>query len=238
MPVPDPVDLFHHGTFLVIRQLEQRLGRFDALTGDMANRSDLDRVAIGDKLVGRRRDGTPLATAWDPSDASDNQFLFHDDPEGLACPVASHVRRVNPRDSLGFNGALTDRHRMIRRGMPYREEGPRDFARAGLVFVCLVARPADQFEFIQIHWVNDGDALRLGRSPDPVSGTWNDDRSRIVSVPGPRGPVFGRLAEPLTIARSGGYFLLPSMAGLAYLARSSVRSASPSRPRRGGASGG
>jgi deferrochelatase/peroxidase EfeB len=33
--------------------------------------------------------------------------------------LSAHVRRANPRDAFGFNGALADRRRISRRGMPY-----------------------------------------------------------------------------------------------------------------------
>ena len=38
---------------------------------------------------------------------------------GLRCPRGAHVRRTNPRDTLGWEGRLTARHRILRRGMPY-----------------------------------------------------------------------------------------------------------------------
>ena len=28
-----------------------------------------------------------------------NNFLYGDDPKGLRCPLGSHVRRMNPRDT-------------------------------------------------------------------------------------------------------------------------------------------
>ena len=39
---------------------------------------------------------------------------------GMACPIGAHVRRANPRDHDGFfDGKLSDRHRIIRRGRAY-----------------------------------------------------------------------------------------------------------------------
>lgn len=226
MPVPEPSGLFFHGTFLVLRQLEQDAPRFNDLTKALASRStELEPDDAGDKLMGRRKDGTPLASARDHSDPSDNDFLYFDDPEGLACPVGAHIRRSNPRDSLGLGGIPSHRHRIIRRGTPYRKTTSDGSVKEGLVFVCLNARPADQFDFIQVQWLNDGEALRQGRSPDPIAGTWNDENPRTIVVPGSSGPAYAMIGKPLTRTICGGYFLLPSMSGLAFLARSPIKSA-------------
>ena len=39
---------------------------------------------------------------------------------GLRCPRGAHVRRTNPRDALGWEGRLTARHRILRRGHALR----------------------------------------------------------------------------------------------------------------------
>ena len=56
-----------------------------------------------------------------------NNFTYGDDPEGLKCPIGAHIRRMNPRDiSLGFDGRLATRRRILRRGLaygPYAPEG-------------------------------------------------------------------------------------------------------------------
>ena len=59
---------------------------------------------------------------------------------GLRCPVGAHIRRANPRDAEGFfDGRLSNRHRIIRRGRPYgpaaarrRDRGRRRRPRPGL----------------------------------------------------------------------------------------------------------
>ena len=45
-------------------------------------------------------------------------------PTACSCPVGAHVRRANPRDSLPFEGKLVNRHRLIRRGIPYGDPLP------------------------------------------------------------------------------------------------------------------
>ena len=88
------------------------------------------------KMVGRWADGTPLELAPhkpDPRRISDNDFTYGDDMQGVRCPMGAHIRRMNPRDSLGFEGTLINRHRIIRRGMPYGELTPADQPGGGIV---------------------------------------------------------------------------------------------------------
>ena len=74
---------------------------------------------------GGLRDGTPLELspdAPDPAIVGDRQRVkrpqYNNDPQGLKCPIGAHTRRVNPRDSLPFDGELVNRHRLIRRWAP------------------------------------------------------------------------------------------------------------------------
>ena len=83
------------------------------------------------KLVGRWRDGTPLDLSPDrpvativADPARNNAFSYLDDPDGLRCPAGSHIRRANPRHGLPFEGKLVNRHRLIRRGIPYGDPLP------------------------------------------------------------------------------------------------------------------
>src|SRR5207237_396510 len=82
-------------------------------------------VKLAAKMVGRWPGGAPLVLSPDVDDpalAGANDFAYHDaDPHGLRCPLGSHVRRANPRDSLqpkpGTDAsiAVNKRHRLIRR---------------------------------------------------------------------------------------------------------------------------
>jgi len=84
------------------------------------------REWLAAKLVGRWRDGTPLAMSPDGPDAAlstSNSFSYADDPRGEKCPFQSHIRVCNPRDQeLEFaeqiDGGVP---RIIRRGIPYGE---------------------------------------------------------------------------------------------------------------------
>ena len=93
---------------------------------EQARHLELDEELVAAKLVGRWRDGSPLVLrpdGPDPALGNDkqraNDFRYGDDPLGLRCPRGAHVRRTNPRDALGWEGRLTARHRILRRGMPY-----------------------------------------------------------------------------------------------------------------------
>ena len=90
-----------------------------------------DEHKLAAKVVGRWEDGTPLVTHpdepdpnFDPAARGANDFRYNEDLDGMRCPVGAHIRRSNPRDALGFETALTFRHRMIRRGMPYGDPLP------------------------------------------------------------------------------------------------------------------
>jgi deferrochelatase/peroxidase EfeB len=236
-PVPDPAPLFLGGTFAAIRQLSVDNEAFKEL------RCSLDQqwmtLCAGSvprgvpdpvtRLVGRQPDGAP---AYDLTKPRLNTFRFGNDPFGLVCPHASHIRRSNPRDSLGFDGVLANRRRIIRRGMPYvgslrvgrptdkpsDEEGPR-----GLMFVALNARLSDQFEFVQSQWLNTGTAFGLGQDPDVTSGSWTDGTRQVV-IPTPVGPLMYELRNPISRAVGGDYFFFPSFRGLEYLTRTPAES--------------
>ena len=117
----------------------------------------------------------------DPEDIRLNQFTFHKDVDGTACPYGAHIRRANPRNAdlpegtrgllakliriLGFGRhhphddliASTRFHRILRRGREYvLETAAGDGGRVvqrGLRFICLNANISRQFEFIQASWL-------------------------------------------------------------------------------------
>ena len=126
-PAPAPPAPFdRNASYMVWRKLHQDVGGFRAQLAEQARRLELDEELVAAKLVGRWRDGSPLVLrpdGPDPALGNDkrraNDFRYGDDPLGLRCPRGAHVRRANPRDALGWEGRLTARHRILRRGMPY-----------------------------------------------------------------------------------------------------------------------
>jgi Dyp-type peroxidase family len=179
-------------------------------------------------MVGRWPSGAPLVKAPDhdaPALADDNDFAYRDDPGGLACPIGAHIRRANPRDSLGPEPTASldasDRHRLLRRARSYGPAG--DGTRSagsetGLYFICLAADLARQFEFVQHTWLNNATFNGLYDDADPLTGTHH-----------PAGATFTVPARPVrhryrglpqfVRTRGGAYFFLPGVSAVRYLAQ-------------------
>ncbi len=148
--VPGEKDLGKNGSYLVFRQLAQDVPGFWQFINSSVQGDAGKRAILADAMVGRRRDGTPLLPpetdllpGIEEKDRIKNNFTFDKDSDGVACPVASHVRRSNPRTGdfppgttsllqrlkriLGFGGAnpqddlvaSTRFHRILRRGRQY-----------------------------------------------------------------------------------------------------------------------
>jgi deferrochelatase/peroxidase EfeB len=102
---PDLRDLGRNGTYLVIRQLEQDVRGFWSFLHEKSGGDSTAAEALGAAMVGRTREGEPLASAPEapiPGIAPDdklNQFDFSADPAGSRCPFGSHLRRANPRNA-------------------------------------------------------------------------------------------------------------------------------------------
>jgi hypothetical protein len=86
------------------------------------------------------------------------------------------------------------------------------------MFVAVVARIADQFEFVQRNWLDDGDRQGLGRDRDAFAGSGGATKVVVARPTGTH--VTGPVPE-LVRTRGGGYFFAPSLAGLAALSRAS-----------------
>jgi Dyp-type peroxidase family len=237
-------DLGRNGSYLVFRQLSQDVHQFWEYCERAARRPDgtVDpeaRVRLAAKMMGRWPSGAPLTLTPDndrPEIGQSNDFGYHaDDPDGLHCPIGSHVRRANPRDSLDPDPgsprsiAVNKRHRILRRGRKYGALPPagellQPSAHAGteeephgLHFICLVANIARQFEFVQHTWMNNPRFAGLYDSPDPLMGPATE-RGRMFSVP--TSTVRERYAgiPRFVTVRGGAYFFLPGIRGLRYLA--------------------
>jgi Dyp-type peroxidase family len=222
-PAPAPPPPFHrNASFMVWRKLHQDVAAFRAQIAAQAQRLGLREDFLAAKLVGRWPDGSPLALRPDAPDAQlgddkrrANDFAYGDDPRGLHCPRGAHVRRTNPRDALGWEGRLSARHRILRRGMPYGPPLPDgaedDGVPRGLIFVCLQASLARQFEIVQSRWCNDGNAFGLGPEADPVSGPAGREIRHVIGGSPPH------VASPLRSCvecRGGEYLVVPGLAAL------------------------
>lgn len=251
-----PRDFGRNGTYLVIRELAQDVDGFDAFTARKADdiRRDYqdiykvigqfpDKEWIKAKLMGRWPNGRPFignpvnVAAPKPDDPdfavcraaeTENDFAYGaDDPQGLACPFGSHIRRTNPRDSKepgdAQEQAITNRHRLLRRGRSYQRGDGSGGTEKGLLFVALCTDIERQFEFVQQVWSNSPSFHGLQNEPDPIFGSDAPDpitgkiAPRCFSIPTPAGPMKLSGMENFVHVRAGGYFFLPSRSALTYL---------------------
>ena len=186
-----------NGTYVVYRKLSQNVDQFRDYLSKTAERFGVSADFLATKMVGRTRDGTALVD--DPPQGEDfNDFIYGDDTEGLKCPLGSHVRRANPRDTLGFQTLLVDRHRILRRAIPYGSLIPKGVAQAavnepvsvqaedgstasypgqGLIFIALNIDIVRQFEFVQSQWINFGNDLNQGSDRDPIIGNHSGEEA-------------------------------------------------------------
>lgn len=215
-------DLGRNGTYLVLRSLQQDTAGFAEYVDQQSAASGIDAHLLAAKMVGRWRSGAPLALAPetdDPGLATANEFGYHhDDQRGLRCPVGSHIRRANPRDSLdpdpgsAASLAVTDRHRLLRRGRRFAAGNDSD----GLHFLALNGNLGRQFEFVQHTWLDNPKFGRLHDDVDPIVSP-RTGRS-VFTVPDQ--PVRRRFADlPDFVTTLGGaYLFLPGLRALRFLA--------------------
>ena len=165
-------------------------------------------------------------------------FTFDEDVDGSRCPVGAHIRRTNTRGSLetekgAFNrpGALVDRRRLMRRGLPYGgiDEATGDAAEQGIIFMSIGASIERQFEFVQQQWVNYSNDFKLGNDKDPLIGSHDGkltDKHIIQSCPighedssnDAKAPFFCTQMPRFVETRGGDYFFIPSITALRMIA--------------------
>lgn len=237
-PMPLPRLLAQDATYLVFRKLEQQVMRFRRYLGEHAGSfarafpgglpaGVAPKDFLAAKMMGRWPDGSSLIKyPCGPDNDPDNAFGYASDPAGARCPLGAHVRRANPRDSLGFGGKTMSRHRLIRRGIPYGSylpPGEEDDEPRGIVFLAFNSG-FDQFEFVQQIWINFGDDFEQGNDTDPIAGSRR--KGRMV-IPGDeatgRRPFICFDIPSFVTTRGGDYFFVPSLTGLALLASGRVQ---------------
>jgi Dyp-type peroxidase family len=223
-PVPQPEVLGRNGTYAVFRKLHTRTALWRQYLQQNA-KDAAEEDWLGAKIVGRWPSGAPLALAPDQDDPAlgtdpscNNAFMFGDDPQGLKCPVGSHIRRMNPRDAVVIGQPRI--HRMIRRGTTYGPSLPPgvledDGVDRGLMFAFVGAHLDRQFEFIQSEWINDGKFIGAPADKDPLAGA-NDGGDFTI----PKQPIRRRLKglPAFVVNRGGEYCFLPGLQALRWLA--------------------
>ncbi|WP_020468540.1 Dyp-type peroxidase [Zavarzinella formosa] len=229
-------DFGKFGSYLVIRKLRQDVAGFHHYFQKEAASHGGSVTAgwLAAKCVGRWPSGAPLVRypQTDPGMEGDNNFEYVGDgkqpidSDGLKCPIAAHIRRSNPRDSLDEGSVQSRvtvrRHRLLRRGRTFGER-PVDPAiddgkSRGLFFITLQASIRKQFEFVQQTWLNDGKFSRLYESPDPITAP-KVSAEIPPSMTIPQDPVRLRLSgmPQFVTTLGGGYFFLPSLSAMQYL---------------------
>jgi Dyp-type peroxidase family len=217
------------GTYMVWRKLHQNVALFRRTLQESAQVYEHgDEAMLAAKIVGRWRNGTPLVTSpgceqsrFEAKLPGANDFRYGGDPDGLSCPFGAHIRRSNPRDALGFDGKLSFRHRMIRRGMPYGPLLPEgkttdDGEPRGLVFVCFNASISRQFESVQRQWLNEGNTFHLAHDTDFLLGAPESARGKMTVQGKP--PFFFSPQGPFVTNRGGEYLFVPGITALAAVA--------------------
>jgi Dyp-type peroxidase family len=220
---PQPQILARNGSFMAYRRLEEHVGRFREFLRENGSTPEAQEL-IAAKLMGRWRSGAPLTLAPDKDDPAlgadpkrNNNFNYkHEDPQGYAVPLGSHMRRMNPRDTA----ANMNRRRMIRRGAtygPYLPEGtPDDGTERGIAAFVICASLIRQFEFAQNVWINDKNFHELGNERDPIIGTQDGTLEFKIPKRPIRKTIRGLPA--FTTVRGGAYFFLPGLKALRWLA--------------------
>jgi deferrochelatase/peroxidase EfeB len=222
--LPQPETLSRNGSYIGYLRLQQHVGRFRDFLREQGGETAEGQEYVAAKLMGRWRSGAPLVLAPqhdDPSIASDknraNNFDYGTmDPLGYACPLGSHIRRMNPRDTA----ENIERRRMIRRGGTYGpalpEGTPEDDIERGVAAFVGCASLTRQFEFAMNVWTNDPEFHQLKNERDPMLGT--QDGSFDFTIP--KRPIKRKITglPAFTTVRGGAYFFLPGLKGLRFLA--------------------
>ena len=154
-------------------------------------------------------------------------FKYRDDQIGTSCPISAHIRRGNMRDMLDprmsstnpkdwTGSALTNRRRILRRGLPYGAFEPDnrdDNAERGVIFIAMCANIFRQFEFVLQQWMNYGLDLRAGNDTCPMLGYHpGGDKFVIQADPESEETPWIMNGLPQFIETRGGeYFFVPSM---------------------------
>ncbi len=239
-------------------------GEARRLSRDKAFGRTLTATQLASLLIGRWPDGTPVMRSAKRPVANlgsdpmgNNDFLYaantparpnavlkqpcvgvyetaRADPLGQVCPLASHIRKVNPRDTATDMGGAADTlgRRILRVGVPYgpfvKPADPLEPWRSvpkkdrGLLFMSIQASIENQFEFLQARWMNSRTQQDALGNHDVVAGHDTDgeggQRSCTLIGKGLVGKDV-RTARPFVTPTGGGYFFVPSLSALKKIAK-------------------
>ena len=239
--VPEPRKLGLNGSFAVFKKAETDVVGFENFL--QSNKDKIDPELLAAKMLGRWRNGVPLALSPDTDSPAGgippeqlNNFEYVDadgsgDPKGICCPVGAHIRRVNPRgqpvQGQGLPGGSNNSHRLIRRGLPYGPaydpRQPYDGIERGMLFHFINANIENQYEFVLRQWVNDSEfagAVRLPpKSKDPLIGTQKPAESIFVIPQADGGPPIEVTGlSSFVTTKAAAYLFLPSITAIKFIA--------------------
>jgi deferrochelatase/peroxidase EfeB len=167
-----------------MRQLRQDVQAFRSFLESAAPDSRAAQERLAARMVGRWPNGTSVVVAPEREAQVAEEHLndfryFPLDRHGFRCPIGSHVRRSNQRDSTAAIDTMkhalkrVNSHRLLRRGRLY---GPGfdplrpDDGERGLVFICMNTDLRRQFEFVQQSWLHGAQFGGLLDERDPLVG--------------------------------------------------------------------
>jgi deferrochelatase/peroxidase EfeB len=227
VPMPWPDTLGRNGTYLGFRKLHSKVAAFRRFVRDSASAQGLSPELVAAKLVGRwPKTGAPLAITPDADQQLGpeqvNNFSYGSDPNGLRCPMGSHIRRMNPRDTTLPVMVDIKLHRILRHGTAYGPPLPEgvlddDGEPRGMFFIFMSATAPDTYEFLKKNWINDGNFVGLGVERDPIAGS--HDGTGAFTIP------FRPLRRKLPILESfittlgGEYAFMPGLTALQWLSQ-------------------
>lgn len=211
------------GSFLAFLKLEQNVKGFREATHSLSLTLGIDEEHTAAMVVGRFRDGTPLAmqSTGEGFHPVWNNFDYRKDLMGTRCPLHAHVRRMNPR-STSKDPASERRHAILRRGITYgqRVQDPQTggFSDApaqnvGLLFMSYQSNLVEQFEFLLATWARGlgfpgkdktfDQLMGPAGGPDPSWNLlWGEESGKAVP--------FSRFV----MLKGGEYFFVPSLSFL------------------------
>jgi Dyp-type peroxidase family len=216
-----------NGSYAVFRRLKQDVAGFRSAVRAQARPGvGLTQELLGAKLVGRWTSGAKLgqettAQPWPGDNAARvTRSDFERDPAGERTPLFAHIRKSNPRDREA------QRHRLLRRGIPYGPALPLDAADdgqdRGLLFLAYQASLSNQFEHVQRNWFNNAKFPTPQTGRDPLVGQPGGANGLILPMRGGQGQAPRQV--PITFGQfvtmtGGGYFFSPSIDALTQLAK-------------------
>jgi Dyp-type peroxidase family len=163
-------------------------------------------------------------------------FRYAADLTGETCPLGAHIRRANPRDMLDpsllqpdapkkpvkdrqGSTTLTNRRRLLRRGLPYVD--PAD--ERGVVFMGICSSLFRQFEFIQQQWMNYGLDFEAGNDTCPLIGNRAQSDKHVIPAGAANAKTFVAAGLPeFVTTRGGDYFFIPSLSAIRMIAMGTV----------------